>query len=270
MTPDWFSRLGRTPSREPVLLEMLAWPDAQATLRDVLLLPVGATEQHGPHLPLNTDTIIATAACTYASAETGAPVLPALNFTVSLGHTEKWPGTFAIFHETLMSTVREIARWAIAAGWKRLLLINSHFGNDAALRCAVDRLRFDFPAQLSAATLNTWQLTPGIAQQFTHDAADWHANEAETSLLLFLAPHTVRTERLPAADDPDRTAGCLFPHMVAHTSTNGVTGTPTLATAEHGAALIVEIGTALAEVIERARIEQPPLAWTRTTTAFAA
>src|SRR5688572_10817177 len=172
----------------PVLLEQLPWPDAQRTLDDVLLLPVGAIEQHGPHLPLNTDTLIATASCHYASAQTGAPVLPALSYTVSLGHTEKWPGTFAIMHETLMNTVRDIARWAVANGWKRLLLINSHFGNDAPLRCAVDRLRFDFVGQLLIAVRNTWALTPSIAAQFTHDAADWHANEAETSLLLHVAP----------------------------------------------------------------------------------
>jgi creatinine amidohydrolase len=195
-------------------------------------------------------------------------VLPALSFTVSLGHTEKWPGTFAIFHETLMSTVREIARWAIAAGWRRLLLVNSHFGNDAALRCAVDRLRFDFPGNFFVATRNTWELTPSLAEQFTHDAADWHANDAETSLLLCLAPHTVRTERMVVANDADRTRDCIFPHMVAHTSTNGVTGTPALATAERGAALINEMGTALAQLIERARTEQPPLGWSRTTTAF--
>jgi creatinine amidohydrolase len=253
-----------------VLLETLAWPEVQETLDDVLLLPIGATEQHGPHLPLNTDTVIATAACAYASAQTGAPVLPALSFTVSLGHTEKWPGTFAVFHETLMSTVREIARWAIASGWKRLLLINSHFGNDAALRCAVDRLRFDFPGQLFVATRNTWQLTPRISEQFTRDAADWHANAAETSLLLCLAPHSVWINLVPSSDDPDRTGRCVFPHMVANTSSNGVTGTPSLATAEHGAALIAEIGTALTALVEQARVEMPPLAWTRTTTAFAA
>lgn len=267
--PDWFVRLSPPLERVPLLLETMAWPDAQETLDDVLLLPVGATEQHGPHLPLNTDTLIARAACEYASAETGAPVLPALNYTVSLGHTEKWPGTFAIFHETLMTTVREITRWALASGWKRLLVINSHFGNDAALRCAVDRMRFDFPGQFFVATRNTWQLTPNLARQFTDDAVDWHANEAETSLLLFLAPQTVHTERLAAADDPDRTAGLIFPHMVAHTSTNGVTGTPTLASAERGASLIAEIGSAVAQLIQRARTEQPPLAWVRSSAAFA-
>jgi len=270
MKPDWFSRLDPPVEKEPVLLETLAWPDVQETLHNVLLLPVGATEQHGPHLPLNTDTMIASAACALASARTRSPVMPALNYTVSLGHTEKWPGTFAIFHETLMSTVCEVARWALASGWKRLLLVNSHFGNDAPLRCVVDRLRFNFPGQLMIATRNTWQLTASITQRFTHDAADWHANEAETSLLLFLAPESVRSARIVTADDPDRTTNCVFPHLVAHTSTNGVTGKPTLASAERGAALIAEIGDALVQLIERSRTEQPPIAWSRHTSAFAA
>src|SRR6478672_899213 len=133
MRPAWFERLTPPPERMPLRLEHVAWPEAKATLDDVLLLPVGATEQHGPHLPLNTDTVIAEATCAYASSLTGAPVLPALRYTVSLGHTEKWPGTFAVFHETLMHAVRSIVEWAAAAGWKRMLLINSHFGNDAAL-----------------------------------------------------------------------------------------------------------------------------------------
>lgn len=270
MRPPWFDRLTPPPARTPLWLEHLAWPEAQKTLGDVLLLPVGATEQHGPHLPLNTDTVIAESTCALASALTGAPVLPALRYTVSLGHTEKWPGTFAVFHETLMETVRSLARWAMAAGWKKMLLVNSHFGNDAALRCAVDRVRFDHPGLFSVATRNTWDLTPELARDFTHDAADWHANEAETSLLQFLAPERVHLDRLASADDPDRTAGCVFPHLVAHTSTNGVTGQPSLATAERGAALIARMGEALAALTERARSDHPPLPWLRTTGAFAA
>ena len=269
MRPAWFDRLTPPPAEAPLWLEELAYPEVRNTLDDVLLLPVGATEQHGPHLPLNTDTVIATATCAYASALTGAPVLPALRYTVSLGHTEKWPGTFAVFHETLMETVRSLARWALAMGWRRMLLVNSHFGNDAALRCAVDRTRFDHAGQFQIATRNTWALTPEIARGFTHDAADWHANEAETSLLRFLAPERVHLDRLAASDDPDRTADCVFPHMVAHTSANGVTGRPSLSTTERGEALIASMGRALAEVIERARRDEPPLPWTRNTTAFA-
>ena len=69
------------------------------------------------------------------------------------------------FHETLMETIRSIARWAMAVGWKRMLLVNSHFGNDAALRCAVDRIRFDHPGDFLLATRNTWELTPELAAE---------------------------------------------------------------------------------------------------------
>lgn len=271
--PPWLSQLYPQQSRGPVLLETLPWTDLQQMLaggHELLLLPVGATEQHGPHLPVNTDTLIATAACHGASALTGVPVLPALPFSVSLGHTEKWPGTFALFHETFMATVREIARWACASGWKRLLIVNSHFGNDAPLRCAVDRLRFDLVGRFSVATRNTWALSPSIAARFSSDAADWHANEAETSLLQFIAPDLVRTAAIANADDPDRTAGCVYPHMVAHTSENGVTGTPSLGSPAKGAELLGQIIDALVGLVATARTETPPLSWARTTDAFAA
>jgi creatinine amidohydrolase len=233
-----------------------------------LLLPVGATEQHGPHLPLNTDSVIATSACAYASALTGVPVLPAIRIGVSIGHTEKWPGTFSVFHETLIDTVKEIARWCAATGWQRLVIVNSHLGNDAALRVAVDRIRFDLCGQLAIATRNTWALTAEINEAFLADATDWHANRAETDLMMFLAPGSVRTESLPGAADPDRTSGCVFPWMVANTSTNGATGAPGIGNSTHGERLLKLIGTSLALLLTRAEIETPPLPWKRTTPVF--
>lgn len=122
---------------QPVLLENLAWPEI-ATLREqnggLLLLPLGATEQHGPHLPVGMDTLLAEAVCHAASERTGVPVMSAIRYTVSQGHTPKWPGTFSLSHETFIAALRDIAAWAVATGWKRLLLINSHFGNDAGTR----------------------------------------------------------------------------------------------------------------------------------------
>lgn len=270
MIPEWLQRLATPPDGAPVLAEWMPSPELAALFSsgsDLVILPVGATEQHGPHLPINTDTLIAGAVCTLASALTSAPMLPALSYGVSLGHTEKWAGTFSLYHETLIHSVREIATWLVATGGKRLLIVNAHCGNDAALRCAVDRLRFDFPNRLYVAMRNTWQLTPAIAAQFSADGADWHANAAETALVRFIAPESVREI---SADDPDRTAACVFPHMVAHTSTNGVTGAPSLATTEQGAALLAAMGSALAGVIGAARTEVPPLSWKRTSNAFAA
>ncbi len=260
---------GAGDSRKPVRLEHLSWTrirDLQAEGCDMLLLPLGATEQHGPHLPINTDTVIATAACDYASAVTGVPVLPALSYTVSAGHTEKWPGTFSIFHETFIHTLREIAAWAVATGWKRLLLVNSHFGNDASLRVAVDRLRFDYVNRLQIATRNTFNLTPSIWEYFISDAADLHANKAETDLMLHLAPETV--DMSVAEDDPDRTTETVFNYMVANTSLNGVTGNPTEGTAARGKLLFEEIGEALAAIVEKARRETAPVEWQRTAGVF--
>jgi len=245
-----------------VTLEHFAWPEI-AELRDknggLLLLPLGATEQHGPHLPVAMDTLLAEEVCHAASARTGVPVMSALRYTVSQGHTAKWPGTFSLRHTTFLAVLRDLAEWAVATGWKRLLLVNGHFGNDAPARVAVDQLRLAFEGRFHIGLRNVYQLTPAIWSAYTEDAADLHANRAETSLMLHLHPDKVHRDRMLAADDPDRTVGTVFSHPVARTSLNGVTGTPSQATEEEGRALFAEMVIALEADIGRAIHEEPPL-----------
>jgi creatinine amidohydrolase len=246
----------------PVLIEHLAWPEI-AELREqnggLLLLPLGATEQHGPHLPVAMDTLLAEAVCHAASSATGVPVLPALRYTTSQGHTTKWPGTISLRHETFISTLRDIAAWLVAGGWKRLLLVNTHFGNDASARVAVDQLRLSYFEKLQVGLLNAYQLTEAIRAEYAADAADLHANQAETALMMHLYPDLVRTDRLAVSDDPDRTAGTVFSHPVAQTSLNGVTGYPSRATAEQGRLLLSQMTEALVEKVRIAITEEPPL-----------
>ncbi len=248
----------------PLRWDRLSWSQL-AALRDagpgLVVLPVGATEQHGPHLPTGTDNAIVTAVTHYASGKAGAVVLPTMSFGVSVGHTHRWPGTVSLMHETLATAVREMVAWLLADGWTRVLIVNAHFGNDATLRTAVDRLRTDHLGQLQVGLANTYQLTPAIWDYFISDADDLHANRAETDLMLYLDPAACDMEmiRSGAADDADRTAGKVFSYPVALTSTNGVTGQPSLATAERGRALFIEMGDALADVLEQAKTEAPPL-----------
>lgn len=246
----------------PILLENLPWPDI-AELRErnggLVLLPLGATEQHGPHLPVAMDTLLAEALCHAASARTGVPVLPALRYTTSQGHTTKWPGTISLRHETFISTLRDIAAWLVAGGWKRLLFVNTHFGNDASARVAVDQLRLSHLGKLQVGLLNAFQLTDAIRAEYAADAADLHANQAETALMMHLHPDLVRMDRIAASDDPDRTAGTVFSHPVAQTSLNGVTGYPSRATAGQGRELFDRMTSALVEKIRTAMIEEPPL-----------
>ena len=246
----------------PVLLENLAWPEI-AGLREqnggLLLLPLGATEQHGPHLPVAMDTLLSESVCRAVSAKTGVPVMSALRYTVSQGHTAKWPGTFSLRHSTFLAVLRDLAEWAAATGWKRLLLVNGHFGNDAPARVAVDQLRLAFEGRFHVGLRNVYQLTPGIWSIYTEDAADLHANRAETSLMLHLHPDKVDRDRMATADDPDRTVGTVFSHPVARTSLNGVTGMPSAATEQEGSRLFAAMTGALEADVLRAIVEEPPL-----------
>ncbi|WP_411827696.1 creatininase family protein [Luteolibacter sp. AS25] len=246
----------------PVILENLASPDI-AKLREenggMLILPMGATEQHGPHLPVGMDTLLVEKVCQAASAKTGVPVMSALRFTVSQGHTPKWPGTFSLCHGTFISTLRELAGWAEATGWKRLMLVNSHFGNDAAARVAVDQIRLEYLGKLQIGLKHVFQLDDEIWSAYTDDADDLHANRAETSLMLHLYPELVMMDRLSTSDDADRTRDTVFSYPVAQTSLNGVTGKPSDATAREGAELFERMTDRLSEILEIGKKETPPL-----------
>jgi creatinine amidohydrolase len=223
----------------------------------VALWPIGATEQHGPHLPVDTDSRIAETVCRLAAARRpGCCVLPTLTVGCSSAHTRRWPGTLAVLPRTLIGLVAEIAPWVGASGWERLVLVNGHVGNSAPLRCAIDELRHLQPS-LHVAAMDTWRLDPVVERAFTADAADWHANRAETSVMLAIAPELVGDAS--DADDPDRTAGTVFPWNVAATSRNGVTGLPSRATAEEGVRLLETMVAGLARLLGAAAHETAPL-----------
>lgn len=239
------------------LLTSLEVQQLQESGQCMLILPTGATEQHGGHLPINTDTLIGERLCWAASSETKVPVLPALSYTVSSGHTSKWAGTFSLSHETFISTVSELAEWAVATGWKKLIIVNSHFGNNASLGVALEKIRLQYLGSLQVGVIHTFTLTEEIWTTFSTDVADLHANKAETDLMLHLAPELVKMEH--AIDDPDRTGNCVFSYPVAQTSINGVTGSPSLGNAEDGEALFTQMCAALIQKITTALDEEPPL-----------
>ena len=243
--------------REPCLLANLTWPAIAELVRsghDLAVLPVGATEQHGRHLPVSTDTEIADAICREASRRTGVPLLPTLAVSSSQAHTSKWPGTLALPPRLVIDVVANLASWVYASGFRKLLIVNAHVGNLGPLKVAVDEIRHD--GRLRVGLLHWYQLTPEIDAVLTADADDWHAHAAETALMLHLRPELV--DLAEVRDDPDRTQGLVFSYTVAETSADGLTGAPSRATAEQGAALFEAAVAALVERIETGRGEQPP------------
>jgi creatinine amidohydrolase len=222
------------------------------------ILPVGATEQHGPHLGCGTDAVLADRLCAAVAARTKVPALPTLPYGCSLGHSRRWPGTLAVEPITLIELVKQIGDWAYHAGVRRLFIVNTHVTNAAPLRCALEMLRAEHD-DMMVALFNSATLSPRVREVHCADGEDWHANDAETSMMLALAPETVRPDRLAAADDPDRAAGLVFAHPVNRTSRNGVTGMPSRASAVNGRRWFDWMVEDLGELIGRGMTETPPL-----------
>jgi len=254
------ARRAAAPAR-PIAWAGLTWEEIgrlPAQGRTAAILPVGATEQHGPHLGTGMDSALAGPLCDAVSARTGVPVLPVLPYGCSLGHSQRWPGTLALSPATVIALVAEIGDWLHAAGFNRFFVVNTHVTNAAPLRCALELLRSRHDG-LMIAVINTAALSPRVARAFTADGADWHANAAETSLMLALAPALVRRRKLRGADDPDRTRGLVFSHPVNRTSRNGVTGAPSRARAAAGRRLFAWMVADLTTLVRRGVRERPPL-----------
>jgi creatinine amidohydrolase len=244
-----------------MLWSELTWTELPGVLErcgHAALLPVGATEQHGPHLGCGVDSVIAERLCVEVARATGVPMLPTLPYGCSLGHSRRWPGTIAVTPLLLIQFVQQIGDWAYHSGVRRLFMVNGHVTNAAPLRCALEMLRSTHD-DLMVAVLDTATLSERVRAAHAADAADWHANDAETSLMMAIAPALLRSDRLQEADDPDRTGGCVFAHPVNRTSTNGVTGKPSEATPAKGERLFDWMVGDLAALVRSGTVERPPL-----------
>ncbi len=241
--------------------EALTWEEIAGLRRngvETCLLPVGATEQHGPHLGIGMDSANAGFLCHAVSALTGVPVLPAIRYGCSLGHSLRWPGTISLQPNTLTETVAQIYDWIHDYGFRRLFIVNGHVTNAAPLRCALEIIRSRYDDAL-VRLVNVAEISPRVRAEFFADAEDWHANAAETSLMLALAPDLVRPKKIKQADDEDRTANLVFTHPVNRTSKNGVTGFPSRATKRQGKTLFQMMVEDLTALVQRGNKEKPPL-----------
>jgi creatinine amidohydrolase len=206
-----------------------------AESRPMLLLPLGAWEQHGPHLPLDTDTIIITRVIAdvlrHEDLQTvNAMTAPAISITASDEH-DGFPGTLSTGTQALKDSVVAICR---SASWAQgVCIVNGHGGNADALVAITSALTYE------KITHSIWSLPSYIG-------GDMHAGHTETSLLLHIAPHEVRTNVIARGAthgaglvEAMRTGG------VQAVSENGIIGDASTATATHGKAVLDLYATSL-------------------------
>jgi mycofactocin precursor peptide peptidase len=206
----------------------MAWTDVGSP---ILVVPVGSCEQHGPHLPLHTDTVVATTLARDLAARRGdCVVAPPLTITAS-GEHRGFAGTLSIGTAAMADVLIELVR---SADWSQgVVFVNGHGGNAAAMARAADTL-----ARESRRLLVWWPSVPD---------GDPHAGHVETSLMLALAPDQVRHDRATAGPVP--AIAELVRSGVRPLSASGVLGDPTTASPAEGRRLFAELAAQLAAAV---------------------
>jgi creatinine amidohydrolase len=245
------------------LLGDLTYQDVSSKIsaRSVLILPVGSIEQHGPHLPLNTDIVIAEGMASRIVARWGEALdlwrLPTVS--VSLAREHEWAaGTLSLSTKGMTALLRDLGRTiARALPTRNLFILNGHGGNRGILEALMRDLRADFG--LNVCVFHPAALSDGTNE---YSVAEIHGGRNETSLMLALAPHLVRHERIASGGqiaNPSLVKESILDLSVtwpwssgdARLSADGVIGDPHAATAEFGERLIETAASAAGKIIKQ-------------------
>lgn len=237
------------PRRTSVILENLTWPEAGKALRDfdVVLFAVGArAKEHGPHLPLNTDFLMAEYLKDRVSREIPVAVLPTLEYGYYPSFLE-YPGSVSLGAETFKNTVMDICLSMNGHGIRKFYVLNTGISTIPPLREAAAELlkKGIFMGYLDLRETDK-KLPPDLLQQ----AGGTHADEGETSMMLVIAPEKVDMTKAVKDFDtrPNRKGLTRDPQGAGLYSPTGIWGDPTLATCEKGL-LIVE--TTVREIVKQ-------------------
>jgi creatinine amidohydrolase len=236
----------------------------EAAERDsLILLPVGQVEEHGPHLPLECDCIIAreTARSVADDIDEDLPVLllPTVWTAYSVRQVSKWPGLITFREpETMIRMTYDILASLVENGFRKIVIVNAHGNNPAILELASRKIGSDYDVFPAVTYVLGMSKTIGPkVRKSAMGGCGGHAGEEETALLLHLAPDLVHMDRATSEDTvkyrsrffpgdiyaeiPDRVGGLYWSTWGVVSSNTGVYGNPTAATAETGRALFEEI-----------------------------
>jgi creatinine amidohydrolase len=258
-----------------ILYDEMMWPEVKEAVKDkrVPLIPVGSTEQHGPHLPTKTDAFLAYEVCKAVAA--GIPeatvVMPSVNYGYNEHHFD-FPATIHIDYETLIKFIINIGKSLAHHGFERIIIVNGHGSNTAPMELAARRITLETPAICASLTYLT--LNPEVFKLLEGESG--HAGELETSLMLYLAPKLVdkskarRNWRFPRSKfikwgiekggESFAVAGgrVQFMDWWSRMSSTGVIGDPTKASPEKGEKAFKLYVEALREFVQEFRSRQIP------------
>jgi creatinine amidohydrolase len=218
----------------PVRWEHLTSPEAgeQVARSDAVIIPFGATEQHGPHMAMSVDTDIVSHVALGVSAATGVAVAPPVAYGVSGSHGG-FPGTVGVTPETFIALVEDLVASLYATGLRQFVLLNGHAWNAGSLDVSAEKLRVRYDdARVRSLAYATAYPGPEIDGRVDKGRSLMHANYFETSVMLHIHPEAVHMERAVSQQDRDS----FWDYRADQVSPSGVWGRDIdQATAENGA-----------------------------------
>ena len=226
-----------------VELDRLTWPEVRAEQergRDTVVIALGATEQHGPQMPLATDALLGDHLARMVAERLDAFVAPTVRIGCSEHHLE-FPGTLSLSDGTFHAVVADIVRSLARGGFARVVLLPTHGGNFGPLATALELLGPQHDIEVRALTDLAALFTIAQLGADEHGVplgeGGVHAGEWETSMLIAIHPELVHSDRGEPGytGDPQAAVGTIFGEGVHAVSQNGVIGDPSRASAEHGA-----------------------------------
>jgi creatinine amidohydrolase len=232
-----------------MLIEAMTMPEFQQRLQTSrsVLIPVGAVEEHGDHLPLGTDTIHAYEVCRLAGERTGAFLAPPLYYGVCRS-TSQHPGTIGISGDTLRALLKDIVSALYQQGLRNFIILSGHAGgtHTAALVEAGEALMEKLP-EAKIAALNILDLGAAGWEPLVETKGDAHAGEVETSVMMVLRPTWVKGSS--PEEYPSFPKAILVRNKLKFWP-GGVWGNPAKASLEKGSALLEAVTGALVQLIQ--------------------
>ena len=227
----------------------------------VIIQPIGAIEQHGPHLPIAVDSAISLGvlgkALEQLDSDIPAYALPCLYYGKSNEHAG-FPGTISLSATTLLSVIREMASSIYHSGFRKLILMNSHGGQPQIMEIAARDLHQEHP-DFSVFPLFTWRVPHTAGELLTAQEQEYgiHAGDAETSIMLSLLPDWVQMNKavkeypqgLPEDSLLDMEGKLPFAWLTKELSQSGVMGDATVATKEKGDRILESVANGWVKVI---------------------
>jgi creatinine amidohydrolase len=228
-------------------METMTWPEVAQAVDEgyVPVWPIGATEQHGPHLPLATDAILPLEIVKAAAREVRIVIPPPLHFgfrsKALSGGGQGFPGTTSLSGETLIAVVRDVVSEIARHGFREIVVLNWHMENVNFVWAGIDEARF--AGRLEAVTVMSIDSLTGAFDQdelswlFEHGFPGWdveHAAMVETSLMLALRPDLVRVDLIGDDSSAEHPWYDLLPEPTSHVPASGVLARASLASREKG------------------------------------